>query len=140
VTTCLCCSGPVKKSGLFQNRNGNVQRFKCLKCAKSFSETQPLDGIRIDREEAVQVVEMLAETVSVRAAARLSRLEQGTILRILDSAGKHCARLLDDKVRNVNVTHVQVAKEYSDKANHHDKAQVMGLVRKAPCDLGRVAG
>jgi hypothetical protein len=34
-----------------------VQRFKCVRCAKSFSETQPLEGVRVERSKAVQVVE-----------------------------------------------------------------------------------
>jgi IS1 family transposase len=80
-----------------------VQRFFCNRCGKSFREEQPLDGIRTDHSKAVHVVEMLSETVGVRAAARLARLSKGAVLRILESAGEHCARFLDAKVRNVNV-------------------------------------
>ena len=29
VTTCLCCTGPAKKFGRFQNRNLTVQRYRC---------------------------------------------------------------------------------------------------------------
>jgi IS1 family transposase len=97
----------VKKCGRFQNRNGLVQRFKCVRCDKSFSETQPLDGVRIDRDKAVMVVEMLAETMGIRATARLTRLDKDTVLRILESAGEHCARLLDAKVRNLDVPFVK---------------------------------
>lgn len=110
---CHCCNGEVKKCGRFQNRNGLVQRFKCVRCDKSFSETQPLDGVRIDRDKAVQVVEMLAETMGIRAAARLSRLDKDTVLRILESAGEHCARLLDAKIRNVKVPFVQCDEVFS---------------------------
>jgi len=113
VPTCHCCNGEVKKCGRFQNRNGIVQRFKCVRCDKSFSETQPLDGIRIERDKAVQVVEMLSESVGVRAAGRLARLDQGTVLRILESAGEHCARFLDATVRNVKVPYVQADEVFS---------------------------
>jgi len=84
-----------------------------VRCAKSFSEIQPLNGVRIERDKAVQVVEMLAETVGIRAAARLSRLDKDTVLRILESAGEHCARFLDAKVRNVKVPYVQADEVFS---------------------------
>jgi hypothetical protein len=84
-----------------------------VRCAKSFSEIQPLEGVRIERDKAIQVVEMLAETVGIRAAARLSRLNQRTVLRILESAGEHCARFLDAKVRNVKVPYVQADEVFS---------------------------
>lgn len=90
-----------------------MQRFKCVRCAKSFSETQPLDGIRTDREKAIQVVEMIAETMGIRAAARLTRLDNDTVLRILESAGEHCARFLDAKVRNLTCPIVQADEVYS---------------------------
>jgi len=56
---------------------------------------------------------MLAETMGVRAAARLSNVDQNTVLRILESAGEHCARFLDAKVRNVNVPVVQADEVFS---------------------------
>ena len=93
--------------------NRIVQRYRCLRCGTTFSESQPLAGIRIDAAKAVQVVEMLAETVGVRAAARLARLDQGTVLRIIETAGEHCARLLDAKIRNVSVPIVQADEVYS---------------------------
>ena len=126
MTTCHCCSGRCKKCGRFQNLNGIVQRFKCTRCGKSFSETQTLDGIRVDRNKAIQVVELLAETVGIRAAARLTRLDQGTVLRILESAGEHCARLLDEKIQNVAVQCVQADEVFSyvyckpDEYNRND--------------------
>lgn len=90
-----------------------MQRFLCVRCGKSFKEQQPLDGVRIDTKQAVQVVEMLAETMGIRAVARITRLNQRTILNILESAGEHCARLLDAKVRNLTVPIVQADEVYS---------------------------
>lgn len=110
---CHCCSGNCRKSGSYKNRNRIVQRFFCARCGKSFRETQPLDGIRVDAAKAAQVVEMLAETMGVRAAARISRLDKDTVLRILESAGEHCARLLDAKIRNINVPVVAADEVYS---------------------------
>ena len=90
-----------------------VQRFFCVRCGKSFRESQPLEGIRIDEAKAVQVVEMLSETMGIRAAARVARLDKDTVLRILESAGEHCARLLDAKVRKLTVPIVVADEVYS---------------------------
>jgi IS1 family transposase len=90
-----------------------VQRFFCVRCGKSFREEQPLDGIRIDTSKAVQVVQMLAETMGVRGASRITGLDKDTILRILASAGEHCARLLDAKIRNLTVPIVQADEVFS---------------------------
>jgi len=38
---------------------------------KTFSEDQPLDDLRIEHAKAVQIIKLLCEGVSVRAAARL---------------------------------------------------------------------
>jgi transposase-like protein/IS1 family transposase len=112
--TCHCCqSNEVKKSGSYQNKNRMVQRFFCLRCGKTFSESQPLPGIRVETDKAVQIVELLAETVGIRAVSRLARVDLGTVLRVLESAGEHCARFLDAKVRNLTVPIVQADEVYS---------------------------
>jgi transposase-like protein len=110
---CHCCSGECKKSGTYRNKNRVVQRFFCVRCGKSFRETQPLDGIRTDGETAIRVVELLAETMGINAIARVMRLDKHTVLRILETAGEHCARLLDAKVRNLTVPIVQADEVYS---------------------------
>jgi hypothetical protein len=72
------------------------------------SESQPLDGIRTDTDEAAKVIEMICEGVGIRAVARLTGLDKKTVLRILVSAGERCAHLLDAKIRNVKASWVQV--------------------------------
>jgi IS1 family transposase len=72
------------------------------------SESQPLNGIRTDTGEAAKVINMLCEGVGIRAIARLTGLDQKTVLRILESAGEHCARLLDEKIRNIKGQWIQV--------------------------------
>ncbi len=112
---CPNCRGHAKSNGRFQNRNRSVQRFLCVNpdCGKSFSESQPLDGIRIDTEEACRVVEMMVEGVGVRATARLARVNPRTVLRILEAAGEHCIDFLDAKMRNLQVREVQIDELYS---------------------------
>lgn len=85
-----------------------MQRYACDRCGKSFSESQPLDGVRIDANKAEQVIHMLVEGIGIRAINRLTGVNHVTVLNILETAGEHCARLLDAKIRNVNASLVQV--------------------------------
>jgi IS1 family transposase/transposase-like protein len=105
---CRCCKGETRRFGRFQNKNRIVQRFQCVKCGTTFSESQPLEGVRIETTKAVQVVQLLVEGVGIRAISRLTGLHQETVLNVLASAGKRCAELLDKQVRNVQVESVQV--------------------------------
>jgi transposase-like protein/IS1 family transposase len=109
---CHCCNGETKKFGRFQNRNRIVQRYQCVRCGKTMSESQPLDGIRTNMDDAAKVVGMLCEGMGIRAISRLTRLDQKTVLRILESAGEHCSQLLDTKIRNINVEQVQADEIY----------------------------
>jgi transposase-like protein len=79
-----------------------VQRYACTRCGKTFSEEQLLDGVRVETAKAAQVANLLVEGVGIRAASRLTGLDQGTVLNILKTDGEHCARLLDAKIQNVH--------------------------------------
>jgi IS1 family transposase len=67
----------------------------------------------VDFTDAAKVVHLLAETMGIRAICRFTGHEKGTVLGILESAGEHCARFLDAKIRNVNVPAVQVDEVFS---------------------------
>jgi transposase-like protein/IS1 family transposase len=98
---CYCCNGLAQKFGRFENRNRLVQRYRCIQCGKSFSESQPLDGGKVDFKDACHIVHLLVEGTGVRAISRLTGRDEKTVLRVLESAGESCARLLDAKVRNL---------------------------------------
>jgi transposase-like protein len=106
---CHCCqSDEVKKSGRFTNKNFTVQRYQCNRCGKTFSDKQPLDGLRVDFKQACNVVHLLCEGMGIRAIERFTRLHRDTVLSILEMAGEKCARMLDEKVRDVKSQFVQV--------------------------------
>lgn len=113
MTTCRCCAGKAHRDGFHINRNGRVQRFKCTRCGTKFSEERPLEGVRIETAKAAQVVHLLCEGMGVRGIARLTQLDKNTVLRVLTTAGEHCARLLDAKVRNVQAEQVEIDEAYS---------------------------
>ena len=39
--------------------NRTVQHFFCARCGNSFSESQPLDGLRIEHDKVVQICRLL---------------------------------------------------------------------------------
>jgi IS1 family transposase len=69
---------------------------------------KPLDTLRVPFEKAVQIVNLLVEGVGVRAIERLASVHRDTVLAVLEVAGWKCARLLDQRVRNVAFASVQV--------------------------------
>ena len=101
MTTCHCCNGGAKKSGSYRNRNRVVQRYCCTRCNKTFSESQPLTGLRTEHEKVVQIVKLLTEGVGVRATARLTDCQHKTVLAVLNAVGEKCATFLDRTVRNI---------------------------------------
>jgi IS1 family transposase len=90
-----------------------VQRYACDRCGKSFSESQPLDGLRVDFKQACQVVNLLCESMGIRAIARVTGLDTKTILNILETAGQKAAAYLDAKIRNVTADVIQADEIHS---------------------------
>ena len=110
---CHCCNGEAQKFGRFKNVNRIVQRYRCVSCNKTFSESQPLAGVRIESKQAEQIVHLLVEGMGVRAISRFMGLHQQTVLNVIESAGEHCARLLDAKIRNVSASWIQIDEIHS---------------------------
>lgn len=128
-----------------------MQRYRCTKCGKTFSEEQPLAGTRIEQSKAVQIVHLLCEGVGVRACARLADVDQSTVLNVLATAGEHCERLLDSKIRNVNAEQVAVDELWSfvhcKEANrkefrndHGDQYVFLAIDKDSKLILSHIAG
>jgi transposase-like protein/IS1 family transposase len=108
----------VKKTGFYKNRNNRVQRFRCLRCDATFSESKPLQGVRIETEKAAQVCSLLFEGVGINAIARITGLSNNTVLNVLKTAGAKCDQFMRDNIRNVKAECVQVDELYSYVARH----------------------
>src|SRR5258705_336 len=95
---CHRCQTQAVKFGINAQR---FQRYHRKLCGKAFAEIpeRPLDDLRVAPEKAYQVVHLLAEGPGVRACERLTGLNRRTILGILETTGRKCARLLDAKIR-----------------------------------------
>jgi transposase-like protein len=51
-----------------------VQRYQCTRCNKTFSESQPLDGVRTEHEKVVQIIKLLWFMEQCREVMRFRRL------------------------------------------------------------------
>lgn len=105
--TCHNCNSLCKRFG--KHRNG-LQRFRCNQCSKTFTEdhTRPLDDMRLPVDQAVRILQLLLEGMSVRSAERVTGVHRDTILRLLVLAGERCQRLMDEKIKGVEVRDVEV--------------------------------
>ena len=104
--TCHNCRTSCAKHG--RDRKGN-QRWRCRQCSHTFTETpdKPLDEMRLPFDKAVLCLRLLVEGNSIRSVERITDVHRDTILRLLVLAGERCERLMDDRIRNLEVDQVQ---------------------------------
>src|ERR1700722_5581067 len=100
--TCHSCQIQCKRFG--KHRNG-LQRFRCNQCSKTYTEdhTRPERETRLPQERVVAVLQLLLEGMSVRSVERVTGIHRDTILRLLILAGERCQRLMDGKLKNLDV-------------------------------------
>lgn len=110
---CYCCSGPTKRFGHFQNVNRIVQRYRCTRCGKTFSESQPLDGLRLDHSKVIQIVKLLTEGLGVRATARFVDCDPHTVLGVLSTVGQKCDQFHDKHARHITTGSLQIDELWS---------------------------
>jgi IS1 family transposase len=60
------------------------------------------------QDEKVAVIAALVEGNSIRSIERMTGIHRDTIMRLSVRVGEHCARLLDERIRNVRAQRVQV--------------------------------
>src|SRR5258708_4267618 len=98
-----------RNSKKFGKTKAGEQRFRCLDCGKTFTEsTHRLAGMRIGTDKAAKIIAMLCEGMSVRAASRLTNTDLHTILDLLILVGGRCKQFLDRELVGVLVDDVQV--------------------------------
>ena len=107
--TCVRCQHQAcKRFGYFGKRR--IQRWRCNSCKATFCEPHT----RLTRETllstpdaAERAVRCLLEGCSIRSTERLTGLNRNTIMRLLETIGQRCERLLDAKLQNLNCRYVQ---------------------------------
>jgi len=104
---CQTCNGQTKKAG--KDRKGH-QRFQCLTCKKTFIEPyeKPLGNMILAEDKALSVLHHLVEGCSIRTTERITGVHRDTIMSLLEFVGDKCEKLLEERIQNVSVKHVQL--------------------------------
>ena len=87
----------------------NTPRFKCPRCGKTFSQSKRVcESLNIPKETVYRILSCLTEGCGVRATARLNQVHPETVLKVLRIAGEKAESILDQKLRNIRATQVQI--------------------------------
>lgn len=102
---CPACNLPANRFG--KDRHG-LQRFRCPRCKRTFLEPheRPLGEMRLPLDKAISVVQHLIEGCSIRTTERITGVEKRTILSLLALVGERCERLMEDRIKSLNVKEV----------------------------------
>jgi transposase-like protein/IS1 family transposase len=103
----ITCQHPARhKHG--KNKCGN-QRYKCADCGATFvDESGPLGDMRVDMKTATLALNLMLEGMSIRSVQRITGLCRQTLADLIILVGENCARLLESKVKGVEVNDIQV--------------------------------
>ena len=89
--------------------------------------------MRLPVDKAVSVLQLLLEGMSIRSAERITGVHRDTILRLLVLAGERCQKLMDQKLKNLDVLDVEVdeiwgfvGKKESHKLKSEKQVEVLG--------------
>lgn len=88
---------------------------------------------RLSREKRTQILGMLVEGMSVRAASRLSGCSLHTVLKLLVDAGNACAAYHDVHVRGLICKRIQCDEIWSFT---YAKAKNVAMAKSAPAEAG----
>src|SRR6266566_8260773 len=105
--TCGACNVHCQRFG--KHRNG-LRRFRCSQCKRTYTEShrRTLDTMYISEDRAVLALQLLLEGNSIRSTERITGLDRNTIMTLLVRAGERCKRLMDEKMRNLHLKHLQI--------------------------------
>ena len=61
----------------------------------------------LKHERKLLVLSMLVEGASIRSVSRITGVHKTTILRLIESAGEWCARVMDERMRNLRCAEIE---------------------------------
>src|ERR1039458_1101887 len=109
-TTSMICPGCGNAAKRFGRHRNGLQRFRCLSCRKTFTESHERsfrveDYLQDPRGQ--MAIRMLVEGCSVRTVERLTGIRRDSIIDLLLIAGRRCEKLMNS-LRNVPATDIQM--------------------------------
>src|SRR5215216_1773778 len=91
------------------NIHGHYGKQNAPRCGKTFSQSKKVcRSLNIPKETVYRILSCLTEGCGVRATARLNGVHPETVLKVLRIAGTKAEKVLDQKVRNVRASFVQI--------------------------------
>jgi len=104
---CEACQVDCQRFG--KHRNG-LRRFRCPKCLKTYTEPhrRTLDTMYVPLEKAVLALRLLLEGNSLRSTQRITGMDINTVMTLLVKAGERCQSLMDSRLRNLRMEHIQI--------------------------------
>jgi transposase-like protein/IS1 family transposase len=104
---CNACKGKCRKFG--KHRNG-LQRFRCDKCKKTYTEehSRLLGAMAVPEDKAILALRLLIEGNSIRSTERITGVHRDTIIRLLIRTGENCGRMMAEGIKGIPVKDVQV--------------------------------
>jgi transposase-like protein/IS1 family transposase len=131
-----CAHANQKNNG--HDRKGN-QRYRCLDCGKTWSETKPqgpLGSMRLPVGTAKIVLQLLLEGSSIRSTERITHVHRDTICKLIVRFGDACREFLDRKMRGLKLTHLQFDEQWTFVAK---KQARLTTTERAECyDIGDI--
>ena len=83
-------SGNIVRHGFYTTRSGKRRRYRCVRCAKTFSSTKGTPYYRLPHRRATfdTVVALRVEGVSISAISRVEGIAWNTVARWLEKAAQ----------------------------------------------------
>ena len=120
-----------------KDRKGQ-QRWKCKDCGVCFTDYhhKPLGDMQIDVDKAKLALRLLVEGMSIRATHRTTGIDRNTLCKLLVVFGTKCREFMDEKMRNLKLTHLQFDEQHTtvlkkqarltidERAERHDIGEV----------------
>src|SRR6478609_9690254 len=117
-----------------KDRQGN-QRYKCAACGQTFVDdsAKPLGTLRVTVKQASMALALMLEGMSIRSVQRLTGLCRQTLADLILVVGENCARMLEERVQNVEVKECQLDELWSFCGCKERTRQLRG---KSPVEYG----
>ena len=116
-------SGNIVRHGFYTTRSGKRRRYRCVRCAKTFSSTKGTPYYRLQHRRATfdTVVALRVEGVSISAVARVEGIAWNTVARWLEKAADACRRFNSGRISGFGVEELQ-ADEIRSFAGSKDRS------------------
>jgi transposase-like protein/IS1 family transposase len=93
-----------------KDRKGQ-QRWKCRSCGATITDAaheRPLGDMRTELADAVLVLKLLLEGMSIRGCERTTGMKADTVCDLVLHVGQNCDRFLESSVRNVKAKFIEM--------------------------------